>query len=56
MLNMMAAEDVTLGHKQLVDIESTFKNLKQDLSIKPIYHRLKNRTKAHVMLNWLALL
>ena len=54
--DMMAAEDVALGYKQLVDIESAFRTFKQDLSIRLIYHRLEDRVKAHVMLNWLALL
>jgi len=54
--DMMPAEDVALGYKQLVDIENAFRTLKQDLSIRPVYHRLEDRIKAHVMLNWLALL
>jgi len=54
--DMMEASDVALGYKQLIDIETAFRTLKQDLSIRPIYHRLEKRIKAHVLLNWLALL
>lgn len=54
--DMMEAKNVALGYKQLVDIESAFRTLKQDLSIRPVYHRLEKRIKAHVLLNWLALL
>jgi len=47
---------VALGHKQLVDVEDACRALKQDLSTRLVYHRLKDRIKAHVMLNWLTLL
>lgn len=54
--DMLAAEDVAIGYKQLVDIENAFRTLKQDLAIRPVYHRLEERIRAHVLLNWLALL
>lgn len=39
-----------------IDIKNAFRTLKQDLSIRPIYHRLEDKIRAHVLLNWLALL
>ncbi len=52
----LSAEDVALGYKQLVDIEDAFRTLKHDLNIRPLYHRLEERIRAHVLLTWLALL
>ncbi len=52
----LSAEDVALGYKQLVDIEDAFRTLKQTLEIRPVYHRLEDRIRAHVTLCWLALL
>jgi transposase len=49
-------EDVALGYKQLVDIEEAFRTLKQTLELRPVYHRLEDRIRSHVMLCWLALL
>ncbi len=50
------SEDVALGYKQLVDIEEAFRTLKQTLELRPVYHRLEDRIRSHVMLCWLALL
>jgi transposase len=33
---------------QLVEIEAAFKNLKDDLQLRPIYHQLQNRIEAHI--------
>lgn len=52
--NTIAAEDVDIGYKQLLDIE--FRILKQDLSIRPVSHDLEDIIKVYVMLNWFALL
>ncbi|AZR73342.1 hypothetical protein BBF96_08080 [Anoxybacter fermentans] len=52
----LSAEDVALGYKQLVEIEDSFRKLKNDLEIRPVYHRLEERIRAHVLLSWLALL
>jgi len=49
-------EDVALGYKQLVDIEDAFRTIKQTLEIRPVYHRLSDRIRAHVLLCWLGLL
>jgi transposase len=52
----ISAEDVALGYKQLIDIESAFRTLKSTLELRPVYHRLEERIRAHVLLCWLALL
>ncbi len=52
----LTAGDVALGYKQLVDIEAAFRTIKQELEIRPIYHRLEERIRAHILLCWLALL
>ena len=41
-------------YMQLNDTETAFRTLKQDLSIRPIYHQLENRVKAHVLVCFLA--
>ena len=52
----VSAEDVALGYKQLVEVEAAFKTLKNTLELRPVYHRLEERIRAHVLLCWLALL
>lgn len=39
---------------QLVQVEQAFKNLKGDLSIRPIYHQSEARIEAHIFLAFLA--
>jgi len=39
---------------QLVQVEEAFKNLKGDLSIRPIYHQDESRIEAHVFIAFLA--
>src|SRR6202167_755240 len=39
---------------QLVEIEQAFKELKNDLSIRPIYHQLETRVEAHIFIAFLA--
>lgn len=41
-------------YMQLNDAEAAFRTLKQDLSIRPVYHQLENRVKAHVLVCFLA--
>src|SRR3954469_10542270 len=52
----MSAEDVALGYKQLIQVERGWRDLKTHLELRPIYHRLEARIRAHVLLCWLALL
>ena len=39
---------------QLVEIEAAFKNLKDDLKLRPIYHQLENRIEAHIFVAFIA--
>jgi transposase len=41
-------------YTQLVEIEEAFKNLKGDLSIRPIFHQLEVRIEAHIFLSFMA--
>ncbi|RBY75317.1 IS1634 family transposase [Geodermatophilus sp. TF02-6] len=52
----MSAEDIALGYKQLVAVERGWRDLKTHLELRPVYHRLEFRIRAHVLLCWLALL
>ena len=52
----LSAEDVALGYKQLLKVESAFRTLKSNLSLRPVYHTKDDRIRAHVLLCWLALL
>src|SRR4051795_11217556 len=52
----MSAEDIALGYKQLVQVERGWRDLKTHLELRPVYHRLEQRIRAHVLLCWLALL
>lgn len=52
----LPAADVALGYKQLLEVEDAFRTLKQTLELRPVYHRLSRRIRAHVVICWLALL
>jgi transposase len=39
---------------QLVEVEAAFKNLKDDLQLRPIYHQLEHRVEAHIFVAFLA--
>jgi transposase len=39
---------------QLVEIEAAFKNLKDDLALRPIYHQLERRIEAHIFVAFMA--
>jgi Transposase DDE domain len=39
---------------QLVEVEAAFKNLKDDLQLRPIYHQLEERIEAHIFIAFLA--
>jgi transposase len=42
------------AYLQLVEIEQAFKELKSDLSIRPIHHQLESRIEAHIFVAFLA--
>ena len=52
----LSAEDVALGYKNLLEAERGFRDLKTTLELRPVYHRIEPRIRAHVLLCWLALL
>jgi hypothetical protein len=52
----LSTEDIALGHKQLLQVERGWRDMKQVLDLRPVYHRLEDRIRAHVLLCWLALL
>jgi transposase len=39
---------------QLVEIEAAFKNLKDDLELRPIYHHLQSRIEAHIFVAFIS--
>jgi transposase len=52
----LGAEDIALGYKNLLEAERGFRDLKSTLELRPVFHRLEPRIRAHVLLCWLALL
>ena len=52
----LTAEDVALGYKNLLEAERGFRDLKSTLELRPVFHRVEPRIRAHVLLCWLALL
>jgi transposase len=52
----LPAEDIALGYKQLLQVERGWRDMKTTLELRPVYHRLEDRIRAHVILCWLALL
>jgi transposase len=52
----LPAEDIALGYKQLLEVERGWRDMKQVIDLRPVYHRLEDRIRAHVILCWLALL
>ncbi|HZN75128.1 MAG TPA: hypothetical protein VFC00_26145 [Micromonosporaceae bacterium] len=52
----MSTEDIASGYKQLFEVERGWRTLKTTLDLRPVYHRLEDRIRAHVILCWLALL
>jgi transposase len=52
----LSAEDIAIGYKQLLHVERGWRDMKSVLDLRPVYHRLEDRIRAHVLLCWLALL
>ncbi len=52
----LSAEDIALGYKQLLQVERGWRDMKQIIDLRPVYHRKEDRIRAHVLLCWLALL
>ena len=52
----VTAEDIAAGYKQLLEVESGWRDMKSVLDLRPVYHRLEERIRTHVLLCWLAIL
>jgi hypothetical protein len=52
----LSAEDIALGYKNLLEAERSFRDLKGTLELRPVFHRLERRIRAHILICWLALL
>ncbi len=52
----LSAEDIATGYKQLLEVERGWRDMKSTLQLRPVYHRLEDRIRAHIVLCWLALL
>ena len=52
----LSTQDIALGYKQLLEVERGWRDMKHVLDLRPVYHRLEDRIRAHVLLCWLALL
>jgi len=47
-------QDLWKMYMQLNDAEAAFRTLKQDLSIRPVFHQLEDRANAHILVCFLA--
>lgn len=52
----LAPGDVATAYKNLLEVERSFRTMKTTLDLRPVYHRLDERIRAHVLLCWMALL
>ena len=52
----LPAGDVAVAYKNLLEAERGFRDLKSTLELRPVFHRLEHRIRAHVLICWLALL
>jgi transposase len=50
------AQDAVAMYKELMEVEQSFRNLKDVLAMRPIHHRVEPRVKAHIFVAALALL
>jgi len=52
-LQAESAEELWSKYMQLTEAEASFRALKSELSIRPLFHQLESRVKAHVMVAFL---
>lgn len=53
-LNGRDPADLWKFYIQLTEVEAAFKNLKDDLQLRPIYHQLEHRIEAHIFVAFMA--
>jgi len=49
-----SAQELWQFYIQLTEVEAAFKNLKDDLALRPIHHQLEHRIQAHIFISFLA--
>jgi transposase len=49
-----SAQELWQFYIQLTEVEGAFKNLKDDLALRPIHHQLEHRIEAHIFISFLA--
>ncbi len=49
-----SAAELWQFYVQLTEVEAAFKNLKDDLALRPIHHQLEHRIEAHIFISFLA--
>jgi transposase len=49
-----SVEELWQFYIQLTEVEAAFKNLKDDLALRPIYHQMEHRIEAHIFISFLA--
>ncbi|MGH7758352.1 MAG: IS1634 family transposase [Candidatus Dormibacteria bacterium] len=52
----LSTEEVALGYRQLLQVERGWRDLKQQLELRPMFHRKEDRIRSHVLLCFLGLL
>ena len=52
----LSTEEVALGYRKLLQVERGWRDLKQELDLRPMFHRKEDRIRAHVLLCFLGLL
>jgi hypothetical protein len=52
----LSPAEIATGYKNLLKAERGFRDLKTGLLLRPVFHRLEPRIRAHVLICWLALL
>ena len=49
----LPAQDIALGCKQLLEVECGWRDMKQVIDLRPVYHRKEERIRAHIILCWI---
>jgi hypothetical protein len=52
----LPAEQIAIKYKQLLNVESLFRNFKSIVDTRPIYHKKDNNIRGHIWISFLALL